>query len=261
MGRRGRGRGFASWAVCAWLVDWASASPVAAGHVDYLSQSRDVFAHLREIYVVSGEPFDDNDSLDAPDLGDWDATAVAAVDEPPVGQSTGRVTMSQRSALAKAGISAAGAWTSRTASERGGFAYRTNLTTTFQLNEASDYALSFNIQRPFFPAVVAFGSELTLSPLQGGSAWFTVDPYAPCDDCQDEDFSTGTRTGVLAPGRYQFVFAFRGAGLSDFTQSGTYTWDLRLTPAVTPVPLPPAAWPAAATAGLLALARLCRRTR
>jgi len=76
-----------------------------------------------------------------------------------------------------------------------------------------------------------------------------------------ETGSFGSRTGLLGPGEYRFVF--RHAYDSDLSGPEPYTVGLAFTPVgggqPNPIPLPPAAWAALATAGGFGGLRACMR--
>lgn len=233
---------------------------VAAGPVQYTNQTRRIDASLTEVYLgPEGQetPITDSESASAPDVGAFDATVTAAVENPPNGQS-GQFAVSQRSTLADSGISAGGRFDGFTATEGGDYSGSSLVDVTFVLDEPRRYSLDYGMEVPSFFENV--NSELSLTRAAGGAVVFDEDLRFNETNDNGEVGSFGSRTGTLAPGEYRLVF--RHAYDSDLSGPEPYTMSLDFTPVgggPNAIPLPPAAWAALATAGGFGGLRACRR--
>ena len=230
------------------VPSWAAAGPVT-----YVEQAREIEATIHEVYEFPDPApdvvLDGNDSASAPDFGVFDAQVTATIASPPAGQEAGFGRISQRSTLGQDGISIAGSWDGRTQTLDGEYTYRTSVDVTFETTDVQAFDLNYRIEMPNFrPGVVG---DVVLTRLDGaGGTVFDVDATV-LDPNFDEPTSAGSLTGTLDPGRYRFQFLHRV--LSDEAGPGPYSVDLGLQGAGTAIPLPPALWPALATAGLVAL--------
>ena len=233
---------------------------VAAGPVQYTSQTRRIEATLTEEYLVpDGDPDRRTGSASqaAPDFGPFDATVTATVEDRPPGRPTGQNVISQRSALADSGISAEGNFNGFTGTDGGEFTSLSLVDVTFVLDEVRNFTLGYAMEVPSFYSQI--DGEVSLTRV-GGAAVFDEDldfTQNPIDDTG----AFGSRTGTLTPGEYRFVF--RHSYETDTGDDADYSVSLALTPSgngePNPIPLPPAAWAALATTGGFGALRGCRR--
>jgi hypothetical protein len=244
-------------AALALSADWAVAGPVV-----YNTQARRIGASLSERSSGTDASASDNESAVAPDLGNWDATVTAAIDNPPPELSGGSASVSQHSTLTDAGVSATGTAGGRTGSDEGSYGVSSRLDVTFTLDDARrfDFEYRFGVA-----TLVDSTANLVLTRLTDNVTVFDEQPdfFNIIDDANGLR-TAGSRRGSLEPGQYRFRFDYSAGG--DVGASLPYAVSLALEaddgPTPEPIPLPPAAW-----SGLLGAAfafggsRLARLTR
>ena len=243
----------------------APAAWVAAGPVTYQSQSRTIRADLLEEYEMPDDQtisLRDEETASAPGFGDFDATVTAQIDNPPIppGESApGASSVSQRSSLSDAGITASGQGRGQTFTQEGFYSFDSSLDVTFTLDEARTFDLDYELG---FGTLIDIREQIRLTTADGATVIF--DEEIEFGNTPPDGNAVGSRTGELAPGQYRFEFLY-GVG-SDVGNTVPYSVSLALTPTdggpgPNPIPLPPAAWSALATAGAMGALKLRRRLR
>ena len=231
------------FAVFAFLCD-----RVAAQSIDYMSQERRVRAFHEERFDDGDaeETVSASDEIVANDFNDLDARAWAQA-VPQFPQALAEV--SQLSSFSTDGIMASGRIHGQTWTLWGGYDWESVVGATFDVvGGPVSYELGYAIDRMEYDEGSRFNDFVLTAVSPEPQTVFDFD--VPHEDA--DGTTSGTVSGVLAPGRYAFRYRDESRG-KDIGESLRYEWAFRLTP----VPEP------GSTAGIVVLAApvLLRRRR
>jgi hypothetical protein len=181
-----------------------SAGRLSAQAVRYVAQERRVESSVDEQYFSTEEGtvnVSDADRVDATDFGLFDARAVAAKEDPRY--PTGFSLVSQRSTLEESGISVFSQWSGFVRTDNGGYSLATTTDATFDVvGGPVAFDLTYGLQGP---GVQQNGHHVDLLLRQVDGAGGDVFRVAPAFDI-DTYLASGTESGVLEPGRYEFRY-------------------------------------------------------
>ena len=220
------------WTVSAFVMAGVGclAAPLStpAQSIRYVSQERGIAAsNTEEFFQSEPEPGyvrrHDSDAATAPDFAPFDARVSASA------YFGGYSNISQHSALRPDGISARGDWSAQAATDNGVFSFETLADVTFDVTDAPaqfDFAYSLK-DSPYRGYARQVDLFLRRVDGGGGDVFRVVPAYDP-----DLYTASGTASGVLSPGRYEFrYFSMYLGDVGDF---GSY--DVRLSLAAVPEP-------------------------
>ncbi|HEX8911768.1 MAG TPA: hypothetical protein VF796_05370 [Humisphaera sp.] len=242
----------------------SAAAPAAFAGITLVSQERGIGVDAH----IGGDPRPAPLTKSATGLGLFDETANAAVFDEADGDRA-EASASQRSRVTTTSLGASGRLRVNENSEYSGA--RSLFRVAFDVATSQRYALRYSVTtNPDYngaSAPIGFVSLRHVSPsggyIAGPDAVGVGSLFLPEENVSNN--LDASQSGVLTPGRYEFVIDLDGGPSTTRTRTNiTYDAALTFAGGSTPpsaVPLPPAAWGGLGTLGLLAGGMAWRRRR